>query len=121
LTLAFFKDKFRNPFPRTVDLSETEALAARAYWIEILDGKPGKSDIDARVKPDNTIEIHSHDVKTIRLHLRPELLPKPGDLRIVWNGKKVFSGPLRDYCSLAPISAGDSKLDLADTRDLTLP
>ena len=121
LTLAFFKDKFRNPFPRTVDLSETEALAARAYWIEILDGKPGKSDIDARVKPDNTIEIHSHDVKTIRLHLRPELLPKPGDLRIVWNGKKVFSGPLRDYCSLAPISVGDSKLDLADTRDLTLP
>ncbi|MGB6387462.1 MAG: dienelactone hydrolase family protein [Terriglobales bacterium] len=125
LTLAFFKDKIRNPFPRTVDLSETEALAKRAYWVEILDGKPGKSDIDARVKADNTIEIHSHNVKSIRLHLRPELLPKPGDLHIVWNGKKIFSGTLRDYCSLAPvspsISTGDPKLDLADTRDLTLP
>ncbi len=122
LTLAFFKDKLRNPFPRTVDLSETDALAARAYWLEILDGKPGKSDIDARIKPDNTIEIHSHEVKNIRLHLRPELLPKPGDFRIVWNGKKMFSGPLRDVCSPPiPPPGGDPKLDLTDTRDLTLP
>lgn len=122
LTLAFFKDKTRNPFPRTVDLSQFDALAARAYWVEILDGEPGKSDIDVRVKTDNTIDIHSHNVKRIRLHLRLELLPKPGDLRIVWNGKKMFSGPLRDYCSLpAPPSSGDPKLDLADTRDLALP
>jgi pimeloyl-ACP methyl ester carboxylesterase len=121
LTLAFFKNKLRNPFPRTVDLSESDALAARAYWIEILDGKPSKSDVDARIKPDNTIEIHSHEVKSIRIHLRPELLPKPGDLHIVWNGKKMFNGPLRDYCSLPPGSTGDPKIDLADTRDLTLP
>jgi pimeloyl-ACP methyl ester carboxylesterase len=122
LTLAFFKDKRRNPFPRTVDLSETDALAARAYWVEILDGKPGKSDLDVRVKPDNTIEIHSHEIKRMRLHLRPELLPKPGDFRIVWNGKKMFDGPLRDVCSLPiPPGEGDPKLDLTDTRDLTLP
>jgi pimeloyl-ACP methyl ester carboxylesterase len=122
LTLAFFTEKLRNPFPRTVDLSETDALAARSYWVEILDGKPGKSDLDARVKPDNTIEIHSHEVKSIRLHLRPELLPKPGNFRIVWNGKKMFDGPLRDVCSLPiPPAAGDPKLDLTDTRDLTLP
>jgi pimeloyl-ACP methyl ester carboxylesterase len=122
LTLAFFKDKLRNPFPRTVDLSEFDALAVRGYWVEILDGKPGKSDLDARVKPDNTIEIHSHDVKSIRLHLRPELLPRPGDIRVIWNGKKMFSGPLRDVCSLpAPPSAGDRKVDLTDVRDLVLP
>lgn len=121
LALAFFRDKIRNPFPRTVDLSEFDALATRAYWVEILDGKPGKSDLDARIKSDNTIEIHSHDVKRIRLHLRPELLPKPGDIRIVWNGKKMFNGPLRNYCSLLPVSIGDPKLDLADARDLMLP
>jgi pimeloyl-ACP methyl ester carboxylesterase len=121
LTLAFFKDKLRNPFPRIVDLSESDALAVRGYWVEILDGKPGKSDIDARVKPDNTIEIHSHDVKSIRLHLRPELFPKAGDFRIVWNGKKMFNGPVRDYCSLPPMATGDPKLDLGDTRELTLP
>jgi len=89
--------------------------------VEILDGKPGKSDIDARVKPDNTVDIHSHDVQSIRLHLRRELLPKPGVLRVVWNGKKIFSGPLRDYCSRLPVSPGDPKLDLGDTRDLMLP
>jgi len=120
LTLAFFKDKLRNPFPRTVDLTETDALASRAYWVEIVDGKPGKSDLDARIKPDNTIEIHSHEIKKIRLHLRPELLPKPGDFRIVWNGKKIFSGPLHDVCSLAPTTE-DTKLDLSDTREFVLP
>jgi pimeloyl-ACP methyl ester carboxylesterase len=126
LTLAFFKNKLRNAFPRVVDLSESDALTTRAYWIEILDGKPSKSDIDARIKPDNTIEIHSHAVKSIRLHLRPELLPKSGDFRILWNGKKMFNGPLRVYCSLPPGptpngATGDPKLDLADTRDLALP
>jgi len=100
----------------------SDALAARGYWIEILDGRPGKSGVEARVKADNTIEIHSHDVKRIRLHLRPELLPKPGDLRIVWNGKKMFDGPLRDRCSLAVMPpAEDPKLDLTDIRDLALP
>jgi len=122
LTLAFFKNKLRNPFPRTVDLTETDALANRAYWIEILDGKPGKSDIDARVKEGNTIDIRSHEVKRIRLHLRPELLPKPADIRVVWNGKKMFSGPLRDVCALPSTPAsGDPRLDLADTREFALP
>jgi hypothetical protein len=40
----------------------------------------------------------------------------------VWNGKKLFSGPLRDRCSMPSSSASaDPELDLADTRDLTLP
>ena len=127
LTLPFFKDKVRNPFPHTVDLREFDVLAARAYWVEILDGKPGRSDLDARVKPDNTIEIHSHEVKSIRLHLRAELLPKPSDFRIVWNGQRIANGPLRDYCALpgsprvTPASIEDPKLDLTDRRDLTLP
>jgi hypothetical protein len=122
LTLAFFKNKLRNPFPHEVNVSLSDSLAARGYWVEILDGKPGKSSVEARVKADNTVEIHSHDVKKLRLHLRPELLPKPGDVRIVWNGKKMFNGPLRDVCALPPLPlAADLKLDLSDTRDLELP
>ena len=122
LTLDFFKNKLRNPFPREVEVRLSDALAARGYWVEIVDGKPGKSEVQARVKSDNTIEIHSHDVKSIRLHLRPELLPRPGDLRIVWNGKKMFAGPPRDVCSLPAVpNASDPKLDLTDTRDLELP
>ena len=122
LTLAFFKNKLRNASPREVDVALSDSLAARGYWVEILDGKPGKSSVEARVKADNTVEIHSHDVKRLRLHLRPELLPKPGDMRIVWNGKKMFNGPLRDVCALpAEPAAGDPKLDVTDTRDLDLP
>ncbi len=122
LTLPFFKDKVRNPFPREADMSLTDSLAPRNYWIEIVDGKPGKSDLAARVKLDNTIEIHTHDAKHIRLHLRPELMPKPGDIRIQWNGRNVFSGSLRDVCSLQTVApGGDPKLDRTDVRDLTLP
>ncbi len=122
LTLAFFKNKVRTPFPREVVASLSDALDARQYWLEIMDGKPGKSGVEARVKSDNTVEIHSHDVKHIRLHLRPELFPKKGDMRIEWNGKKMFQGPLLDVCSV-PIASPvvDPKLDLTDTRDLTLP
>jgi dienelactone hydrolase len=125
LTLAFFKNKIRNPFPRTVDLTQTSALASRAYWIEIMGGKPGKSDIDARIKPDNAIEIHSHEVRNIRLHLRPELLSTSGDIRIAWNGKRISSGPLGDVCSLPAPSSNNSiddpKLDRTDTRELVIP
>ena len=123
LTLAFFKNKLRNPFPHEVNVTLSDSLAARGYWVEILDGKPGKPSVEARVKADNTVEIHSHDVKSLRLHLRPELLlPKPGDVRIVWNGKKMFNGSLRDICALPPLPlAGDPKLDLSETRDLELP
>jgi pimeloyl-ACP methyl ester carboxylesterase len=119
LTLAYFKGKLRNPFPREVEISLSDALAARGYWIEIVDGRPGKSHVEARVKGDNMLEIHSHDVKSIRLHLRPELLPRPGDFSIVWNGKRMFHGPLRDRCSQP--ATEDPKLDLADTRELALP
>ena len=122
LTLAFFKDKIRNPFPRVVDLTETNALGNRAYWVEINDGKAGKSDVDARIKGENTIDIHSHEVKRIRFHLRPELFSKPGDIHIVWNGKKMFSGLLRDYCSISSADGSDDlRLDLTDVRDLALP
>jgi len=119
LTLAFFKGKLRNPYPRDVEINLSDAFAARGYWIEIVNGTLGKSHLEARVKTNNTIEIHSHDVNKIRLHLRPELLPKPGDLSIVWNGKKIFMGPLHDRCSQSPTD--DPELDQADTRDLELP
>ena len=122
LTLAFFKDKLRNPLPKQVMLNFTDAQAPLRYWIEILDGKPGRSEVEARVKPDNTIEIHSHDVKRLRLYLRPELLPKAGDLRVEWNGKKMYQGPLQDVCtSAAGAHVPDPKLDLTDRKEFSLP
>jgi pimeloyl-ACP methyl ester carboxylesterase len=122
LTLAFFKDKVRNPFPKRIDLSFTDAQAPRSYWIEVLDGKAGSAGVEARVKPDNTIEIHSHDVKKLRLYLRPELFQKSGDLRLEWNGKKIYQGPLQDSCtSSSGTAVTDPKLDRADRKEISLP
>ena len=124
LALDFFKNKVRNPFPRDVKMVMSDALATRNYWVEVLDGKAGKSSLEARMKADaagNTLEIHSYNVKSLRLYLRRELLPKPGDLRIVWNGKTVSSGAVREACSLPVPPSGDLSLDLADIRDIKLP
>jgi pimeloyl-ACP methyl ester carboxylesterase len=122
LALAFFKDKTRNPFPKHIDFSFTDAQAPRSYWIEIIDGKPGKSEAEARVKADNTIEIRSHDIKKLRLYLRPELMPKQADVRVEWNGKKMFEGPLENFCAAtANITTDDPKLDLSDRKDFSLP
>jgi pimeloyl-ACP methyl ester carboxylesterase len=125
LALDFLRNKVRNPFPHDVKLVMSDASATRNYWVEILDGKPGKSSLEARIKADNsggnTLEIHSYNVKSLRLYLRRELLPKPGDVRIVWNGKTVSSGGVPETCSLPlPPSEGFS-LDLADIRDIKLP
>jgi hypothetical protein len=122
LTLAFFKDKVRNPFPQRIGLSFTDAQAPHSYWIEILDGKAGNAGVEARVKPDNTIEIHSHEVKKLRLYLRPDLFQKPGDLRLEWNGKKMYQGPLQDSCASSSVATvADPKLDRADRKELSLP
>lgn len=122
LTLAFLEGKVRDPYPHNVDLTLSDFPAPRAYWLEIVDGKAGKSDIDARVKADNTIDIHSHEVKKIRLHLRRELFSGNSYIHVVWNGKKIFNGPLRDVCSLPLQSLSpDPQLDFSDTRELVLP
>jgi pimeloyl-ACP methyl ester carboxylesterase len=120
LTLGFFQGKVRDPFPKHVEMSFTDAQAPRSYWIEILDGTPGKSNIEARIKPDNTIEIHSHDVKRIRLYLRPELLPKSGAVRVEWNGKKLYQDRLHEVCSGRGTN-GDPKLDFSDRQEFSLP
>jgi pimeloyl-ACP methyl ester carboxylesterase len=122
LTFAFLKDKRRNPLPRRMEMNYADHFAPRNYWVEILDAKAGEAHLEARVKDDNTVEIRSHEVKRLKLHLRPELFPHPGNIRIEWNGKKLFTGPLKDVCTAAPADfRGDPKLDLTDERELTLP
>lgn len=118
LALSFFKDKVRNPYPRDIKIAMTDAFATRNDWIEILDGQAGKSTLDARIKADNSgnlIEIHSHDVRKIRVYLRPELFPKPGELRIVWNGKTISKDPVRDACTL-PIRPQETSASTSPTR-----
>ena len=120
LALGFFKGKVRNAYPRVVKLNMTDALATRAYWVEVLEGKAGRSSVDARVTSGDAgsvIEIHTHDVKKMRVYLRAELLPKAGGLQIVWNGKTVSREPVREECS----GAGDDANYLGEVRELSAP
>ncbi|PYX29585.1 MAG: hypothetical protein DMG80_14210 [Acidobacteria bacterium] len=122
LTLTFLKDKIREPFPKRISLRLPDLGFPRQYWIEVLGKKSDVADVNAEIKPDNRLEIHSHAVTRLRLHLRPEMFPQAGSVRIVWNGKQVYQGPLGNFCSsAAEANVGDPDLDLADRKEFALP
>jgi pimeloyl-ACP methyl ester carboxylesterase len=120
LTLAFLKDKIREPFPKRISFRLADLSFPRQYWVEVLEKKSGAAEVNAEIKP-NRLEIHSREVKNIRLHLRPEMFSQPGSVRIVWNGKQLYEGPVNEVCSVASGTVADPELDLADRKDFTLP
>jgi hypothetical protein len=122
LTLTFLKDKIREPFPKRISLHLPDLSFPRQYWIEVLEKKSGVAEVNAEIKPDNRLEIHSHEVTRLRLHLRHEMFSQAGSVRIVWNGKQVYQGPIGDFCaSAAEANVGDPDLDLSDRKDFVLP
>ena len=122
LTLAFLKDKVREPFPKRISLRLTDLSFPRQYWIEVLEKKSGTAEVNGAIKTDNRLEIHSREVTKLRLHLRPEMFPQAASVRIMWNGKQVYRGPVSDPCSgAAQTIVGDPDLDLSDRKDFALP
>jgi hypothetical protein len=122
ITLAFLKDKVRDAFPTRVSLSLNDLTFPRQYWVEVLEKKSGRVEVNAEIRKDNRIEIRSHEVKKLRLHLRPEMFSQPGQVRISWNGKQVYEGPVQDACTVANgLAVTDPKLDLSDRKDFSLP
>ncbi len=122
LALAFFKDKTREAFPKRVSFHLDDLSYPRQYWIEVLEKKSGVADVTAEVKKDNRLEIHTHEVKKIRLRLGQEMFPEPGSVRISWNGKQVYEGPIKETClGTATPNTVDTKLDLTDNKEFSLP
>jgi pimeloyl-ACP methyl ester carboxylesterase len=122
LSLAFLKDKVRDAFPSRVSLRLPDLAYPRQYWVEVLEKKSGVAEVNAEIKPSNRLEIHSREVKKIRLCLRPEMFSQPGPVQILWNGKQVYEGPVQDACAgAARSSAADPKLDLSDRKEFSLP
>jgi pimeloyl-ACP methyl ester carboxylesterase len=122
LTLAFLKDKAREAFPKRVSIRMNDLSFPRQYWVEVLEKKSDAVEVNAEIKSNNRIEIHSHDVTKLRLHLPREMFSQAVPIRISWNGKQVYEGSLKDACATATAtSPGDPKLDLADSKDFALP
>lgn len=121
LTLEYLKDKTRDPFPKRVTVRTSDLAFSRQYWIEVLEKKPGGAEVNAEIRADNQIEIRSHEVRKLRLYLRPEMLARPGPVQVRWNSKLVFEGPLQDVCAPPATTLGDSKLDLSNRQEVSLP
>jgi poly(3-hydroxybutyrate) depolymerase len=99
-TLEFFQQHTRDPFPSEVVFQATDMRFPRRFWLEILEKKKGPAEVRGRIDTDNTVRVDAHGVKRVRLLLRPELLARPGRVRVVLNGKKVFDGKLTHDCGL---------------------
>jgi pimeloyl-ACP methyl ester carboxylesterase len=122
LTLAFLRDKIREPFPKRISIRLTDLSFPRQYWVEVLEKKSGTAEVNAEIKADNRIEIHSREVQKLRLHLRPELFSRPDTVRIVWNGKQIYEGLVQDACPAAALTTiADPRLDLSDRKDFSFP
>jgi pimeloyl-ACP methyl ester carboxylesterase len=100
MTAPFLQQHERDPFPRQVVFQARDLRYPRHFWLEILDKKKGLAKVQGHIEADNTIRIDTHGVKRLRLLLRPELLPREGQVRVVLNGKKVFDGLLAHDCGL---------------------
>ena len=122
LSLAFLRDKVRDAFPKRISIRLSDLAYPRQYWIEVLEKKSGVAEVNAEIKRPNRLEIRTREVKRLRLHLRPEMFSQPGPVQILWNGKKVYEGPVADPCVTAVgSSVADPKLDLSDRKEFSLP
>jgi pimeloyl-ACP methyl ester carboxylesterase len=99
MTLDFLRRFERNPFPRTVNFQARTLRAPRLYWVELLEKEDGLAEVKAEVEKNNVIRINARRVRRLRLLLRPELFATPGPVRVLLNGKEVFSGELPGGCA----------------------
>src|SRR5262249_9526859 len=90
LTFHFLENKIRNPFPTKISARIQDMEYPRRYWLELVEKGGGVAEIDGEIKPDNTIELATKNVKRLRLLLRSEIFASPGPIKVVVNGKEVF-------------------------------
>lgn len=100
LTLPFVERFTRDPFPAAVSAKLFDPRFPRQYWIEVAESEKGTPEIEARILDGHIIDIDAHNVKKLRLLLRPELFHAPGPLRIRLNGKEQLTVELKRDCQL---------------------
>ena len=58
------------------------------------------AEVRASIAADNTIRLESSNVRRLRLLLRPELFARDGPVRVLLNGREVFSKRVPHSCTL---------------------
>lgn len=108
LTLPFFADKKRDPWPSRFSAVWEDASFPRKYWVELVEKGPGTASVDARIQAPNRIEVSARGVKKLRILLRRGLVADGAPVTIMINRKKVFDGPFHPDCSLLKKSSTDA-------------
>jgi len=124
LTLPFFARFTRDPFPRTVKAVVFDPRFPRQYWLEVVEPGKGSPQVDARILPDNRIDIKTRNVKKLRLLLRPELFSAAGTVRVRLNGKEQPPLEIKRDCQLFAHSAAlfaDPFLAYTDATSFEVP
>lgn len=120
-TLPFFERFTREPFPADISAKLSSAEFPRFYWLEVAGKEAGAAEFEARISPDNRIEIKTRNIRKLRLMLRPELFHTPGSILIRLNGKDQPPLELKRDCRLFLHSAetyADPFLAFTDEVDL---
>jgi hypothetical protein len=110
LVASFAERHVRDPFPRRVKLAMRDLAYPRRAWIEVLAKKEGVAEGEGEIGPDNGVRVKTRNVERLRLLLRRELFPGPGPIRVTWNGKAVFTGPLAEDAELL-LRSGQASAD----------
>jgi dienelactone hydrolase len=121
LTLPFLARHTRNPFPRRVRLEVDDLSHPRRYWLEVLEKGDGTAEARAEIDDENVISLKCRNVRRLRLHLRAELFPRAGPVRVRLKGRELFAGPLSADCDrlLAAVKgAADPFLIATDRIDV---
>ena len=96
LWLDFLREHVREPFPRRLTVHTDGPYRSR--WVEVVAKRKGRAEVEAEIGPGNVVTVRTRRVTRLRLLLRRELLPEEGPLRVVVDGREVFSGPLPEDC-----------------------
>jgi dienelactone hydrolase len=102
-SLAFLKDKRREPFPRRISFATRRP--ARRDWVEVVKKKGGAAEVEASIGADDVVRVTTRRVESLKLLLRSELFsPGARKVAVEIDGRRRFEGPLVEDCGVLAAS-----------------
>lgn len=113
----------RDPHPRRVEHHAIAAYHGAAYWVRLDELSAAKARVVA-VARKQTIRVVCEGVKTLTLHLDPELVDPDKTVKVFVNGRGLFKGKVKPSCEAVAETfarSGDPTLTYAHGLRLELP